>query len=319
MSWNSNVYRKVSEEITDRRYKAIDDAKARRQHSEELIPELAQINKSLGDISFMIFGAGISGTGGLSEKIAHLQHTTNELMNRKCELLASKGLPKDYDSEKWTCPICKDTGHIGMDMCSCKREMLAIASIEASGLGESMRTQTFENFSPEYYEKDKRDTIIGYRNKLQKWAENFDGTGNYILTGTTGLGKSHLSSAVALTVIRKGFNVIYITADEFFGAFQRQRFGDGQTGDGTTERFTDCDLLIIDDLGTEVTNKFTISCLYNVINSRINSNRATLISTNLTGHELQNRYEERTASRLFGNYTPLVFSGKDIRRQKLAH
>lgn len=306
---------KVYEELRRRRETAIKEAEERTRECEEKIPELAEINKILGTTGLRMFEVAVYPDA--EARISAIEAESRELRRKKEDILTAHGFPADYDSTKWTCPECKDTGDGEFGACKCKRELLELARIESSGLGKIMKGQSFDNFSLDYY--SDREQIAGHRDRLREWSENFTGEGNFILTGTTGLGKTHLSTSVAKAVIHRGYSVVYTTADEFFGAFQAQRFGGGHAGDGTTERFEKCDLLIIDDLGTEVTNKFVVSCLYNVINSRINNARATLISTNLDGRELQDRYEERTASRIFGNYVALKFSGKDIRRQKLAH
>ena len=135
-----------------------------------------------------------------------------------------------------------------------------------------------------------------------------------MLVGGTGLGKTHLSTSVAKTVIERGYDVLYVCAIDMFADFEQKQFGNGEDN---TRRYFDCDLLIIDDLGTELTNQFTVSCLYNVINSRINSAKSTFINTNLSKKEIETKYAERITSRLFGEYYPLVFTGVDVRKQKM--
>ena len=136
--------------------------------------------------------------------------------------------------------------------------------------------------------------------------------------GATGLGKTHLSTSVAKTVIERGYDVLYVSAVGMIGDFEARRFGTG-AGDGNvrdTQRYYTADILIIDDLGTEVVNQFTVSCLYDVINSRINNRKCTFINTNLSKKDIETKYTERITSRLFGEYNPILFSGTDIRKQK---
>ena len=138
--------------------------------------------------------------------------------------------------------------------------------------------------------------------------------------GQTGLGKTHLSTAVAHRIIERGFDVFYTGAIEMFSDFERARFGMGEDkrdATGDIARYTECDLLILDDLGTEATNQFTTSCLYLVLNNRINLHRPTIINTNLTGAEIKSRYADRITSRLFGEFKVLRFEGQDIRLQKI--
>ena len=142
---------------------------------------------------------------------------------------------------------------------------------------------------------------------------------NLLLIGGTGLGKTHLSSALAKRVIERGFDVKYVSAMDLISDFELKRFGNSISAHESddTATYYDCDLLIIDDLGTEMTNQFTVSCLYNVINVRINNAKCTVISTNLAQNDLRQRYWDRITSRLFGEYRPLLFVGTDIRAQKL--
>ena len=137
--------------------------------------------------------------------------------------------------------------------------------------------------------------------------------------GGTGLGKTHLSSAIAKRVIEKGNDVFYVTAVNMVGDFESEQFGSSQPQKGElTDRYFDCDLLIIDDLGTELSNQFTVSCLYNLLNVRINRGLATVISTNLSQQELFKKYNDRITSRIIGEFRILPFSGTDIRLQKIS-
>ena len=158
---------------------------------------------------------------------------------------------------------------------------------------------------------------------LRRYAETFRPAeaGNLIFMGATGLGKTHLSSAVARRVIERGSYVVYESAQELFSVYESRRFrvnsySDEETGDDV-DRFTECDLLIIDDLGTEMTNRFTVSCLYHVLNQRLIRHLPTLINTNLRGPELRERYDDRILSRIFGEFLPLQFLGSDVRMQKI--
>jgi DNA replication protein DnaC len=155
---------------------------------------------------------------------------------------------------------------------------------------------------------------------LRTYAEQFSPASEHlILFGATGLGKTHLSTAVARRVIERGFDVYYACALQMFSDFEHTRFGTG-TADAPSvdiSRYSECDLLILDDLGTEVTNQFTNSCLYLVLNNRINLKKPTIISTNLTSKEIKERYTDRIASRILGEFKPLLFVGTDVRRLKL--
>ena len=154
----------------------------------------------------------------------------------------------------------------------------------------------------------------------EKYAEDFNAetSQSMAMFGGTGLGKTHLSSALAQAVLSRGFDVLYVSALDLFSAFEAERFGNGGSQLPLIDRFYRCDLLLIDDLGTEVSNQFTVSCLYNIINTRLNTRRPTVISTNVMQDELRRRYWDRITSRVLGNFTILPFKGTDIRRQKLS-
>ena len=132
------------------------------------------------------------------------------------------------------------------------------------------------------------------------------------------LGKTHLSSAVAREVLKKGYDVLYVTALDLISDFEAEQFGSRSIAHGElTDKYFDCDLLIVDDLGTEVANQFTVSVIYNLLNIRINRNSPTLISTNLSQKELLAKYNDRITSRIFGEFRPLLFLGADVRMQKV--
>ena len=155
---------------------------------------------------------------------------------------------------------------------------------------------------------------------LREYAEKFSvQSDSLIFCGATGLGKTHLSTALARRVIERGFDVYYTTALQMFADFEHARFGTdmGMESVVSLDRYTSCELLILDDLGTEVSNQFTNSCLYMVLNERINKGLPTVISTNLTGKEIKARYTDRIASRILGDFKPMLFVGVDVRRLKL--
>jgi len=314
----NGTFRKVADEFSQKRRLAEDAADARRYEAELKIPELTEIHLKLESSGIELFGAALSGKDA-PERISEIKERNDKLKARKRELLVSHGFTADYTDVRYECDKCMDTGYASGRMCTCMKSALAMARLEVSGLGNLVKTQRFDTFSDEYYSGDDRVSISTNRDKLKKFAENFSGTDakNWLLIGPTGLGKTHLSSAVAVEVINRGFDVVYVTASEMFAVFQRQSFYDVKDRDGSERQYFDADLLIIDDLGTELTNQFTVSCLYNLINSRIISGRSTIINTNLTTAELRKRYDDRITSRLLGEYRPLIFRGKDVRSQKL--
>lgn len=319
MGYNREDYVRIKNEYSQKYVIARQRADERKVELHARLPEVRAIDATLAGTGKDIMAIIVSGRGDGEERIAELKERNDKLLSRRAEILVGAGYPADYSDVRYECEKCGDTGFVDLKMCECMKRALVLAGYESSGLGGLIRTQSFENFSLDYY----RDGGANYKNmemfvaSLKRFAEGFDGDTyrNYLLMGSTGLGKTHLSTAVAKTVIDKGFDVLYVSAVGMISDFEARRFGNGEGRD--TERYYGADLLIIDDLGTEVVNQFTVSCLYDVINSRINNRRCTFINTNLTRKEIEDKYSERITSRLFGEYYPLPFSGTDIRKQKM--
>ncbi len=290
-----------------------EDYKRKLEELSSSLPGFAELSAELEATGLKALQTALSGGD-----IALVRRETEELRRRRSELLTSHGYAPDAADRKYRCAKCSDSGFVELEMCSCLRSELTLASLEASGLGKLVRTQSFETFSLSHYVGREQALMKAIGARLFSFAKNFSekSTENFLMIGGTGLGKTHLATSVARVVVEKGYNVLYRPAQELFAVFNRQRFGDGFEGDGAEREFFDCDLLIIDDLGTEVTTQYTVSWLYDVVNSRLNAEKPTVINTNLTEDALRSRYDDRITSRLLFNYTPLFFVGHDIRDQK---
>ena len=204
-------------------------------------------------------------------------------------------------------------------MCKCMRRALTLAGYESSGVLKLIGKQNFDTFDLTYYEGAEKTNMERILDRAKRYAAGFDGKHmrNLLFIGTTGLGKTHLSSAIAKEVVEGGFDVVYESAQKIFSDFEAEKFGRAAAGENRTERYLACDLLIIDDLGTEMQSQFTVSCLYNLVNTRLISEKSMIISTNIRKEELLAKYTDRITSRLFGEFEICVFAGKDIRSQKL--
>ncbi len=292
----------------------------RRAEAQLAVPEIAKIDRELSLVGLEIMEAAMRDD---MQMLDAAKEKNLLLTEKKRELLAAAGYSRDFTDIKYECEKCGDTGAIDNKMCSCMRRKLIEAGIESSGMSDLIKTQSFENFSLDYYKQTpeafKRMSMV-YK-LLYNYANEFDSktSGNIAMFGGTGLGKTHLSSAIAGVVIERGYDVYYCGAQGMLSDFEYNRFGNGSVvgSDGDLEKYTECDLLIIDDLGTELANQFTTSCLYNVINTRLNKKKQTVISTNLSQDEFRKRYWDRITSRVFGEYVILPFVGTDIRSQKI--
>lgn len=323
MGYSAENVKRVKDEFQNKYRIAQAAADERKRELWEKIPEIRQLDGEIANIGLQGVMAAVSGGDNAREKIEALKKESLELQNIRAEILRSHGYPEDYSSVKYECELCGDTGYLETKMCDCMKRALILAGYESSGLGKLMQTQTFEAFSLDFYRSnpDNYEKMRHNYDFIKRFAEEFTAKKceNLALFGGTGLGKTHLSTAAAKTVIDRGYDVLYVTAVSMISDFERERFGNGYSDSDVDDlsRYYDCDLLIIDDIGTEVTNQFTVSVIYNVINTRLSKQKSTMISTNLSPQELRGRYWDRIASRIFGEYTPLIFEGTDVRMQKL--
>lgn len=317
MAYSKENIKAVKEKISSRRASAIAEYESRRDTLQAQIPELFPIERSLSLTGVKIMSSALSHEL-TDETLAEIKSENERLRALKEKILKSNGYPADYLNIKYTCPACCDTGYVGIDMCSCMKRELVLAGFASSGLGSLLEHQSFENFSLEYYTGAEKVTAEMNFKLLYDFAHSFSGSQNdsWLLLGATGLGKTHLSTSVAKVVIERGYDVVYESAQGIISAFEMKRFGGDYESDKEA-KFFDCDLLIIDDLGVEIANQFTVSCIYNIINTRINNRKSTIINTNLSQSELRGRYADRITSRLFGEFRPLLFTGRDIRGQKI--
>ncbi len=318
MSFSRDNVSRVRADFANRRREAVEESDRRKAELYGKMPELRELDRQISSVGVQVMGAALRG-GDVDGALAAMKTEHDALRARRAEMLAAAGYPADYSDIRYRCETCLDTGFVGTKMCACMRRELVAAGYESAGIGTLMQTQGFDSFSLAYYTGTDRESMARNASVLSDFARDFAARRgeSWLLIGATGLGKTHLSTSVARAVIEGGHDVVYETAHGVFAAFEAERFGRGETEPGTTDRYFECDLLIIDDLGTELSNQFTVSCLYNIINSRVNGHRSTIINTNLTGAELRARYADRITSRLFGEFKPLMFAGKDIRAQKL--
>ncbi len=319
MGYNREDYARVKAEYSQKYLKAQKAADDRRFELYMSVAGVRELDSILAGTGVEIMDIITSGCTDTQEKIAALRRRNEELLVRRGQLLRANGYPEDYSDVKYECEKCADSGYTEGKMCECMKRALTLAGYESSGLGGLIKTQSFDNFSLEYYKTAgaSYETTKRCVSSLRSFAEGFDKDTyrNYLLFGGTGLGKTHLSTAVAKVVIDRGYDVLYVGAVGMMSDFERRRFQNSEAVN--TERYYTADLLIIDDLGTELVNQFTLSCLYDVINVRINNRKCTFINTNLDKKEIEAKYSERITSRLFGEYAPIPFAGTDIRRQKI--
>lgn len=311
----------IQSELNDKRLRALAEADRRQAETEAAIPQLANINRLIRSVGPRLLALGIQGGEDYEQRSMELYREHEALVAEKTALLKAHGYKEDYDLPVFECKACNDTGFVGASLCSCVKKARAKRAYYNSGLGKALAGQTFESLDMRYYSGTTakglsvKDIMTNHVEYCKAYANAFKpGAENLLIIGGAGLGKTHITSAIGHTVINKGYSVVYESAQKIIDAFETERFGKG--ADENTGRFTDCDLLIMDDLGTEFNTSFTLSALFGLIDHRIINGLSTIITTNLGFAEIEERYKERICSRLRGEYTALVFCGRDIRRVK---
>ncbi|MDR2753692.1 MAG: ATP-binding protein, partial [Oscillospiraceae bacterium] len=235
------------------------------------------------------------------------------------------GFPADYLARKHTCAQCEDTGYVRGLRCACFTALLQSLAYQELSMDTPLESSDFARFRLTHYPEAPNGDGVIPRKKMEQilaacraYASRFHPhAGSLLFTGPTGLGKTHLSLAIAKEVIDKGFTVIYGSAPNLISRMEHEHFSRGRYGEqaGETARaLLECTLLILDDLGAEFSTAFTQSCIYNIVNTRLMSAMPVLISTNLSMAQINEKYGERVASRIIGNYQVLRFFGGDVRQ-----
>ena len=305
---------------------SIKDEQAKRKKGiyASLLQEAKEKSKELTLLDLKIRSNGAKAAAlalaGDFEGIAAAKKENDGLIKQKAALQEDLGIG-EFEPE---CKLCNDTGYVGGAICGCVKEIARDLALKEIGSAAPITSSRFDNFDINYYPDQKGESNISPKERMtgifafcKDYADSFNPKSESILfLGGTGLGKTHLSLAIAGEVINKGYGVIYGTAQNLFNEMSREHFSYGEKSDALIDECLDCDLLIIDDLGTEFCTQFTLSAVYNIVNTRLLREKPTLISTNYSLAELEKIYSPRILSRIIGNYTMKKFYGNDIRQIK---
>ena len=320
MAYKNEVYQRAINVLERRRERATLEANALSLEISKKIPELEDIQNKLSAIGLSISKLYFR-EGDREEEVNRLRNASLALQKQKRELLVKNGFDEDALTIKYVCPVCNDTGYYNERMCNCHRELLKEIQREQIRRLAPLDECTFETFDTRYYPEKSMDNGISPKEKAQRilescrnYAQKFNShSPNLMFMGGTGVGKTHLSLAIANVAINKGFSVIYGTSQNILSDLQNENFG--RTDNLTYEEYDvlHTDLLIIDDLGTEFSSRFSEACIYNIINTRILQRRPTIISTNYEHDDFEREYNQRVLSRIAGEYSTLILEGNDIR------
>lgn len=325
MSYSRDVVSSVKRAFEEKRASNEKARVLRLEKAYSLCPKIKEIDDKLSSVSGEIITAISLGKERCSEEIEKIKERNLALQKKRGELLIGAGLCADYTDIKHDCELCGDTGFVNGVICKCYKTALTLASYEKSGLSRLLKEQSFDTFSFEYYSGREKEIMEENYRELLSFAKNFENDKrSFLLFGATGLGKTHLSTAVAKYLLDNGYDVVYELAQNVFSDFERDRaalsksrFDFAPIPEPVSDRYLNCDLLILDDLGTEMVSQFSVSCLYNIINTRLNKGLPIIASTNLRSEEIRKMYHDRITSRLFGEFSIMQFLGQDIRRQKI--
>ncbi len=290
----------------------------------EKIPRIEEIHQQMVSISAAKARALLQGE---SNDIRDLHEKIAELSLEKRTLLSVHGYPEDYLEPQYECPLCKDSGYINGEKCSCFKKAAIALLYDQSNIQDILEKENFQTFSFDYYSDRIKDEVTGKTpleyaqmavRKSVEFIDHFqDLDGNLFIYGDTGVGKTFLSHCIAYELIHKGYSVLYFSAYELFQLLADQTFSrDDENPSYTMDSVCEADLLIIDDLGTELTNAFVKTQLFSILNERLICKRATIISTNYDIETFSNVYTTRIFSRIMQRFTLLNLIGQDIRVQK---
>ncbi len=300
--------------------------KIRKDEVYSRIPRIAKIENRLSATGMLLLSRVADNEMSAEEFVAHIMAENRALNEEKLRLLAEGGYSEDYLNPPFVCPLCSDTGYNSENkLCSCLKTELTRRALREANLTEHMAGQTFENFNLSYYSNEVNPTVgISARENAAKilrdckrFVDSFNSASkNLLFYGTSGLGKTFLSSAIAAELIQKGFDVLYISSNNLFSMLESLHFGRGdEKSSYIAEKALNSDLLILDDLGAEFITQFTTSELFRIVNHRLLTGKKMIFSTNLNLSELTSTYSERIVSRIIGEFYTLRFFGDDIRKQ----
>lgn len=319
MGYGNKTYQAACQELEQRKRQAEEQAELGRERFYELCPRAKEIREEMAQNAAGAAKAVLAG-GDVRAEITQMKERGLALKAEFSQLLEQHHFTEADVTPQYQCLLCRDTGFVDGRMCSCLKNLQRRIAYEKLSMSVPLENCTFESFSLDYFKDDdktRRQMEKVFR-ACQSYGEKFRADSPSLLfKGGTGLGKTHLSLAIAGKAIEKGFGVIYGSAQTFAVALERERFDRDMPEDGDTNaQLIECDLLILDDLGTEFPSAYVNAALYNIVNNRMLADKPTIISTNLSLKELEERYSQRFASRVTGYYGKLDFVGRDVRIQK---
>jgi DNA replication protein DnaC len=330
MSLDGRLLSRAKAKLEEKKRKAAAEHERRLQEVYLKCPRIRELDREIKGSVIDVISLALSRGQDPEAAIEAIRDENLYLQSERVQMLLTAGFPYDYLDDDYLCNKCHDTGYDGPDICSCLMELYTDEQKASLSNLFKLGGETFDSFNLTWYDdtydpaigvtprknmETIRDTCYIYANKFGK------NSANLFLNGPPGLGKTFLSACIARVVSEQGFSVVYDTAASIFSKFEEHKFSkseDMSEARADIRRYLESDLLIIDDLGTEMTTSYTVSVLYEILNTRLITGKRTVISSNLTTDEMHGRYTPQIMSRIEGEYHVLKFYGSDIRLQKKA-
>lgn len=328
MAYSEQIYKMATAKLTERRNNALNVADYRKKEVYASIPRLAEIDIELSSIGISSAKAVLKGEDATT-LLTSLKEKSLALQKEYNLLLTSHGYSEDYLKPQFACEKCSDTGYIELEnktiVCDCFKKMMSVCACDELNKISPLSLSTFDTFNLSYYSDtpDEKGNVPYVRmSKIYDFCLNYaktfkENSKGILMKGETGLGKTHLSLAIANELIQNGFSVVYVSAPDILSKLEKEHFSYGYSKEEEVmQSLIACDLLIIDDLGTEFATPFTSAAIYNLFNTRVNMGKPLIINTNLTSADLEKTYSQRFLSRVMSSCSVLNFIGKDIRARK---
>ncbi len=312
------IYEKAFNILDHRRQEALVAAQKRREEVIAKVPQVLSMEDTMSQSVIRLTKLVLAKSADLAEVMPKIIEENQRAQGKIKELLLAHHFPSDYLETKFHCSRCRDTGYVEGERCDCLKMLVRKIAAEDFNHSTFMSLCSFQDFDLGYYRGDDNEKMKQIYQFCRSYAASFSlQSPNILMMGNTGLGKTHLSLAIAREAIEAGYTALYGTAQDFFEKIQNERFGKGEEGVNTTATVMGADLLVLDDLGAEYDSNYNQSTFYHILNSRLNAGKPTIINTNLTPKQLETRYGARAGSRLMTLYKCLKFCGTDIRQQNL--
>lgn len=297
---------------------------ARKQEVYNLLPEIKDIESKIYFLGLDLSKIALENPSNIQESLDYYQSKIETLKELKNNLLLENGFSCDFLKMQYDCPLCKDRGFLqNSQKCSCLNQALINAAYDQSNLSQVLQRENFSTFDLSLFSTENipdedispRENILNILALSEEFVRNFEDPKfkSLLFYGTTGLGKTFMSNCIAKAVLDKGYSVMYQSCFKILEILERYKFKNDVLKEDDYERIFDCDLLIIDDLGTEISNSFTVSEIFNILNTRLINSKKMIISTNLSPKEISQIYTDRVLSRIVSKFYLFKFFGDDLR------